>query len=144
MMEAELVVYRVLEKKPKTRQEVQLIKLEVAKEEKFDMVPPNNQLLAQIDAKEQPELAKLLRVLRCKINLIPFNPFPASGFEKPELTQVNAFRAVLVDAGYATTLRTTRGIDIAAACGQLTGEVTDRTKRQKRYQQRLKIVNESL
>ena len=90
------------------------------------------------------ELAKLLRVLRCKINLIPFNPFPASGFEKPELTQVNAFRTVLIDAGYATTLRTTRGIDIAAACGQLTGEVTDRTKRQKRYQQRLKIVNESL
>ena len=48
MMEAELVVNRLLEKKPKTRQEVQLIKLEVAKEEKFDMVPPNNQLLAQI------------------------------------------------------------------------------------------------
>ena len=62
MMEAELVVNRLLEKKPKTRQEVQLIKLEVAKEEKFDMVPPNNQLLAKIDPKKQPELAKLLRV----------------------------------------------------------------------------------
>tara|TARA_Y100001934_G_scaffold154564_1_gene185210 strand:+ start:87 stop:1589 length:1503 start_codon:yes stop_codon:yes gene_type:complete len=62
MIEAELVVNRLLEKKPKTRQEVQLIKLEVAKEEKFDMVPPNNQLLAQIDTSKEPELAKLLRV----------------------------------------------------------------------------------
>ena len=62
MIEAELVVNRLLEKKPKTRQEVQLIKLEVAKEEKFDMVPPNNQLLAQIDSSKEPELAKLLRV----------------------------------------------------------------------------------
>ena len=62
MMEAELVVNRLIEKKPKTRQEVQLIKLEVAKEQKFDMVPPNYQLLAQIDASKEPELAKLLRV----------------------------------------------------------------------------------
>ena len=54
MMEAELVVNRLMEKKPKTRQEVQLIKLEVAKEEKFDMVPPNNQLLAKIDPKKEP------------------------------------------------------------------------------------------
>ena len=62
MKEAQLVVNRLLEKKPKTRQEIQLIKLEVAKEEKFDMVPPNNQLLAQIDTLKEPELAKLLRV----------------------------------------------------------------------------------
>ena len=60
MIEAKLVVNRLLEKKPKTRQEVQLIKLEVAKEQKFSMVPPNNQLLAQIDSAEEPELAKLL------------------------------------------------------------------------------------
>ena len=62
MMEAELVVKRLMEKKPTSRQEVQLIKLEVAKEQKFDMVPPNNQLLAKIDSKKEPELAKLLRV----------------------------------------------------------------------------------
>ena len=55
MIEAKLVVNRLLEKKPKTRQEVQLIKLEVAKEQKFSMVPPNNQLLAQIDSSEEPE-----------------------------------------------------------------------------------------
>jgi len=59
---ASLVVKRLLEKKPKTRQDIQLIKLEVAREEKFDAIPPNNQLLAEIDAKEEPELAKLLRV----------------------------------------------------------------------------------
>ncbi len=62
MSAASLVVKRLLEKKPKTRQDIQLIKLEVAREEKFDAIPPNNQLLAEIDAKEEPELAKLLRV----------------------------------------------------------------------------------
>ena len=70
MIEAQLVVNRLLEKKPKTRQEVQLIKLEVAKEQKFSMVPPNNQLLAQIDSAEEPELAKLLRVKPLKISPI--------------------------------------------------------------------------
>ena len=59
MSAASLVVKRLLEKKPKTRQDIQLIKLEVAREEKFDAIPPNNQLLAEIDAKEEPELAKL-------------------------------------------------------------------------------------
>ena len=62
MSAASLVVKRLLEKKPKTRQDIQLIKLEVAREEKFDAIPPNNQLLAEINAKEEPELAKLLRV----------------------------------------------------------------------------------
>ena len=62
MSAASLVVKRLLEKKPKTRQDIQLIKLEVAREEKFDSIPPNNQLLAEINAKEEPELAKLLRV----------------------------------------------------------------------------------
>ena len=62
MEEAQLVVNRLLEKEPKTRQEIQLIKLEVAREEKFASIPPNNQLLAKIDSKKEPELAKLLRV----------------------------------------------------------------------------------
>ena len=56
MSAASLVVKRLLEKKPKTRQDIQLIKLEVAREEKFDSIPPNNQLLAEIDAKEEPEV----------------------------------------------------------------------------------------
>ena len=62
MSSAKLVVDRLLEKKPKSRQEIQLIKLEVAREQKFDSIPPNNMLLAEIDTKKEPELAKLLRV----------------------------------------------------------------------------------
>ena len=54
MSAASLVVKRLLEKKPKTRQDVQLIKLEVAREEKFDAIPPNNHLLAELDSKQEP------------------------------------------------------------------------------------------
>lgn len=79
------------------------------------------------------ELAELLRPVRCKINLIPFNPFPASGFERPDDGAVRAFQKYLMNAGLPAMLRTTRGDDIDAACGQLTGLVTDRTRRQARY-----------
>jgi len=79
------------------------------------------------------ELAELLRDLRCKINLIPFNPFPASGYERPDMVAVREFQTFLLNAGYATMLRTTRGDDINAACGQLVGQVQDRTRRQERY-----------
>ena len=77
-------------------------------------------------------LAKLLRPLRTKINLIPFNPFPDSGFERPDDDVLRAFQTSLMNAGYTATLRTTRGADIAAACGQLVGAVRDRTKRSAR------------
>jgi 23S rRNA (adenine2503-C2)-methyltransferase len=90
--------------------------------------------------KQAHELASLLRDLRCKINLIPFNPFPASGYERPDDATVRAFQTVLLNAGYAAMLRTTRGEDIAAACGQLVGEVADRTKRQARYLARVKAL----
>jgi 23S rRNA (adenine2503-C2)-methyltransferase len=65
--------------------------------------------------------------LRCKLNLIPFNPFPESGLLRSTPQRVAAFAAVLRDAGLVTTVRKTRGDDIAAACGQLAGEVQDRT-----------------
>jgi 23S rRNA (adenine2503-C2)-methyltransferase len=78
-------------------------------------------------------LAELLRDVRCKINLIPFNPFPASGYQRPDAETVRAFQTCLMTAGYATMLRTTRGDDIDAACGQLVGRVEDRTRRQARY-----------
>ena len=84
------------------------------------------------------ELAKLLEVLRCKINLIPFNPFPASGYERPLDREIRNFQTYLINAGYTTMLRTTRGDDIGAACGQLVGRVADRTKRQERYIARVK------
>jgi 23S rRNA (adenine2503-C2)-methyltransferase len=83
------------------------------------------------------ELAELLRDVRCKINLIPFNPFPASGYERPDEASVRAFQTYLLNAGYATMMRTTRGDDINAACGQLVGQVQDRTRRQARYIARL-------
>ncbi len=79
------------------------------------------------------ELAQLLQDFPCKINLIPFNPFPDSGYERPSGNAVSRFWQVLVDAGYVVTVRTTRGDDIAAACGQLVGEVVDRTRRSERH-----------
>jgi 23S rRNA (adenine2503-C2)-methyltransferase len=66
--------------------------------------------------------------LPCKFNLIPFNPFPASGLTRSSATAVKAFAAQLSDAGIITTVRKTRGDDIDAACGQLAGDVKDRTQ----------------
>ncbi len=63
----------------------------------------------------------------CKFNLIPFNPFPASGLLRSSPERVKAFAALLSDAGIVTTIRKTRGDDIAAACGQLAGDIQDRT-----------------
>ena len=63
----------------------------------------------------------------CKFNLIPFNPFPESGLRRSDASRVQAFARILADAGIVTTVRKTRGDDIDAACGQLAGEVQDRT-----------------
>lgn len=79
------------------------------------------------------ELAALLQDYPCKINLIPFNDFPNSGFKRPSGNAVSRFWKVLMEAGFIVTVRTTRGDDIDAACGQLVGDVTDRTKRSARY-----------
>jgi 23S rRNA (adenine2503-C2)-methyltransferase len=64
----------------------------------------------------------------CKFNLIPFNPFPASGLQRSTQAVVLAFAKILSDAGIVTTVRKTRGDDIDAACGQLAGDVKDRTR----------------
>jgi len=64
----------------------------------------------------------------CKFNLIPFNPFPASGLHRSPAAAVSAFAKLLSDAGIVTTVRKTRGDDIDAACGQLAGDVKDRTR----------------
>ncbi len=95
------------------------------------------------EVNDTPELARqLVRLvrglegaapaLRCKLNLIPFNPFPQSGLLRSTAPRVDAFAAVLRDAGVVTTVRKTRGDDIAAACGQLAGEVQDRTRVEQR------------
>jgi len=75
------------------------------------------------------ELAKLLERVPSKVNLIPFNPFPESGFERTDMDRVKRFQRVLLDAGYVATIRKTRGDDIDAACGQLAGQVVNRMKR---------------
>jgi 23S rRNA (adenine2503-C2)-methyltransferase len=85
---------------------------------------------------DQPEHARQLIALMqqhaadglsCKFNLIPFNPFPASGLTRSAMPEVVAFAKILMDAGIVTTVRKTRGDDIDAACGQLAGDVQDRT-----------------
>ncbi len=78
------------------------------------------------------ELLKLVSDVPCKFNLIPFNPFPASGLRRSGTTRIKAFAQILMDAGIVTTVRKTRGDDIDAACGQLAGDVQDRTRLQER------------
>jgi 23S rRNA (adenine2503-C2)-methyltransferase len=89
------------------------------------------------DINDQPgharELAALLRDYPCKLNLIPFNPFPGSGYERPSRNAVSRFWNILTEEGLRVTVRTTRGDDIDAACGQLVGRVTDRTRRAARH-----------
>jgi 23S rRNA (adenine2503-C2)-methyltransferase len=70
----------------------------------------------------------------CKFNLIPFNPFPESGLLRSKNPRIKAFAQVLIDGGLVTTIRKTRGDDIDAACGQLAGEVQDRTRVQERME----------
>lgn len=77
-------------------------------------------------------LVKLLRDFPAKVNLIPFNPFPNTHYRCSSRERIDAFRAVLMQAGLMTITRKTRGDDIDAACGQLAGKVLDRTKRTSR------------
>ncbi len=92
------------------------------------------------------ELADLLRDVPVKINLIPFNPFNLSNYKRVSNNQLHRFRDYLIEQGYIVTVRTTRGDDIDAACGQLAGQVNDRTRRSERYkakfeeEQAIKII----
>jgi 23S rRNA (adenine2503-C2)-methyltransferase len=82
------------------------------------------------DAPEQArELVALVREVPCKLNLIPFNPFPGTEFRTSSRNRIVAFQKILQDAGLVATIRKTRGEDIDAACGQLAGRVQDRTRR---------------
>ncbi len=82
------------------------------------------------DAPEQArQLIDLTRDVPCKFNLIPFNAFPDSGYEKPRAEPIRVFRQILQDAGLVVTTRKTRGDDIDAACGQLAGKVADKSGR---------------
>ncbi|RDZ29698.1 23S rRNA (adenine(2503)-C(2))-methyltransferase RlmN [Lysobacter silvisoli] len=98
---------------------------------------------------DQPQHARqLLRLLRqfdnavqmkdaAKVNLIPFNPFPGTRFERPDDAAIRAFQKLLNDAGMIAPVRRTRGDDIDAACGQLKGQVMDRTRRQAEFRKTL-------
>lgn len=82
------------------------------------------------------QLLKLLRPLPAKVNLIPFNTFPGTEFERSGEATIRAFQKILLDGGLLATVRRTRGDDIDAACGQLKGQVVDRTRRQAEFLQR--------
>ncbi len=86
------------------------------------------------------ELVRLVKPVPCKLNLIPFNPFPASGLKRSSRAALAAFAQTLQDAGIVTTVRRTRGDDIAAACGQLAGEVQDRTNARERLARRREVI----
>lgn len=91
------------------------------------------------------ELAKLMKSFSnqmqyadaAKVNLIPFNPFPGTRFERSGEAEIRAFQKILLDAGVLTMVRRTRGDDIDAACGQLKGQVMDRTRRQSEFKRKL-------
>lgn len=85
-------------------------------------------------ARELVALVKGRPEVPCKFNLIPFNPFPASGLRRSDNARIKSFAKILSGAGIVTTIRKTRGDDIDAACGQLAGEVQDRTRVQERME----------
>ena len=80
------------------------------------------------------QLIELVKDVPCKFNLIPFNPFTNSGFERSTNERIRIFREILQEAGFVVTVRKTRGDDIDAACGQLAGKVKDKTQRQQKWQ----------
>ena len=83
-------------------------------------------------AEHAQQLIALVREVPCKFNLIPFNPFPNSGFKRSSREAIRRFAEILISAGLVVTTRRTRGDDIDAACGQLAGKVEDRTRRTRR------------
>ncbi len=89
------------------------------------------------------QLVALLKDLPSKINLIPFNPFPHAPYDRSSNNRIHAFSNILNNAGFVCTIRQTRGDDIDAACGQLVGQVADRTRRAKKWQESIKKRQQS-
>tara|TARA_B100001146_G_C16191843_1_gene439497 strand:- start:945 stop:2054 length:1110 start_codon:yes stop_codon:yes gene_type:complete len=90
------------------------------------------------------ELSELLTQMPCKINLIPFNPFSEVNYKKPSGNRVKRFQTYLQEKGYITTVRSTRGDDIMAACGQLVGQVNDKTRKKEREQNKSRIETKTI
>lgn len=97
---------------------------------------------------DKPEHAEqmitLLKDLPSKINLIPFNPFPYAPYARSSRNRIMTFQKILSDAGFVCTIRQTRGDDIDAACGQLVGQVADRTRRAEKWKQKIASQHEIL
>lgn len=90
------------------------------------------------------QLVKILQGIACKVNLIPFNPFPGAQYLRSHDEDIDKFKMIVVKAGFITTVRRTRGGDIDAACGQLVGRVQDRTQRNARFLAKLAEKNSDL
>ncbi len=90
------------------------------------------------------KLAKLMRTVPSKVNLIPFNPFPGTSYKRSSDAAIERFKQILMQANLVATVRKTRGDDIDAACGQLVGKVNDRTRRQARFKAKLESMNQPL
>jgi 23S rRNA (adenine2503-C2)-methyltransferase len=86
------------------------------------------------------QLVKLMRRLPAKVNLIPFNPFPGTQYERSDADTIREFQTILMNADVQTMVRRTRGDDIDAACGQLKGKVADRTRRHAEFQRRVEAA----
>jgi len=86
------------------------------------------------------QLARVLEGVPAKVNLIPFNPFPETRYQRSSGNRIHRFFEILNSAGIVTITRRTRGDDIDAACGQLAGEFMDRTRRRERSQQKHRTV----
>ncbi len=90
-------------------------------------------------AQQARQLVTLLQGVPCKVNLIPFNPFPHAPYRRSRPAQVERFQKILLGAGLFASVRKTRGDDIDAACGQLVGQVVDRTRRQAQWQAQIPV-----
>jgi 23S rRNA (adenine2503-C2)-methyltransferase len=112
-------------------------------EEKRRYVTMEYVMLAGINdtPKHARQLIKLLGDMRAKVNLIPFNPFPTTLYKRSDQATIDEFRDILINAGINAITRKTRGDDIDAACGQLVGQVTDRTRRSERHLKKFQEMN---
>lgn len=108
---------------------------------RFAAYKPNRHITMEYvmlrDVNDKPEhakqLIKILQGVACKVNLIPFNPFPGAEYLRSRDEDIEKFRWLVAKSGFVTTVRRTRGGDIDAACGQLVGRIQDRTKRNARF-----------
>jgi 23S rRNA (adenine2503-C2)-methyltransferase len=115
------------------------------KDDKRRYVTMEYVMLAGVNDSKQhaKELIQLLNGIRAKVNLIPFNPFPSTIYQRSDQETIDAFRETLMNAGINAITRKTRGDSIDAACGQLVGQVKDRTRRSERYRKNLEAQKAS-